>query len=172
MSRKDLTGLGEINALLGRGTEYEGKLTFEGRVRIDGRFSGSIFSDDVLILGDGAEVRADVDVGTLIVRGGELWGQVKARQLVELHAPGRVHGDIHTPQLFIDKGVFFDGTCTMTDTEVHDLSGSSPPTPIPGSYSALAEPEPDDDDDVADEDADLDADTQVSSRSSDGEGSG
>jgi len=123
MSRKDLTGLGEINALLGAGTEYEGKLTFQGRVRIDGTFRGEIFSDDMLILGDGAEVHASVDVGTLIVRGGELWGDVTARQLVELHAPAKVHGDIHTPQLFVDKGVVFEGRCTMTGAEVHELDG-------------------------------------------------
>ena len=43
MSQKDLlTGLGEIHALLGRGTEFEGVLAFEGRVRIDGRFKGRI----------------------------------------------------------------------------------------------------------------------------------
>jgi cytoskeletal protein CcmA (bactofilin family) len=122
MTQKDLTGLGEINALLGRGTEYEGKLTFEGRVRIDGRFRGEIFSGDVLILGDGADVEADIEVGTLIVRGGVLRGQVKASQLVEIHVPGVVHADLHTPQLFIDKGVVFDGRCVMSDTDVRDLA--------------------------------------------------
>ena len=76
MDRTDVAGLGEINALLGRGTEYEGKLTFTGRVRIDGHFRGEIFSDDVLILGDGADVEATVQVGTLIVRGGRLDGSV------------------------------------------------------------------------------------------------
>lgn len=115
MAQKDLTGIGEINALLGRGTEYEGKLVFEGRVRIDGRFVGEIHSDDLLILGEGAEVRARVRVGTLIVRGGVLVGDVVARQLVEIHAPGQVRGDITTPQLFIDKGVVFEGRCTMGD---------------------------------------------------------
>ncbi len=115
MAQNDLTGLGEINALLGRGTEYEGKLTFLGRVRIDGKFTGEIFSDDVLILGEGAEVRAAIEVGTLIVRGGALWGNVRASQLVEIHAPGRVYGNITAPQLFIDKGVVFEGQCTMAD---------------------------------------------------------
>ena len=36
---------GELNALLGRGTRFEGKLTFEGRVRIDGHFVGEVFSE-------------------------------------------------------------------------------------------------------------------------------
>jgi cytoskeletal protein CcmA (bactofilin family) len=121
MSQKDLTSLGEINALLGRGAEFEGKLTFTGRVRIDGRFRGEIFSDDVLILGDDAEVHADIEVGTLIVRGGTLHGNVRASQLVEIHSPGKVHGNIHAPQLYVDRGVVFDGRCTMSDTEIHEM---------------------------------------------------
>lgn len=121
MPQKDLTGFGELHALLGRGTEYEGKLAFEGRVRIDGRFQGQIFSEDVLILGDGAEVDATIEVGTLIVRGGTLRGAVIASQLVEIHAPAVVHADVHTPQIFIDKGVVFDGKCTMSDTRIDPL---------------------------------------------------
>ena len=113
MPQNDLTGLGEINALLGRGTEFDGKLNFVGKVRIDGKFTGEIFSDDVLIIGEGAEVRAEIEVGTLIVRGGALHGNVRATQLVEVHSPARVYGDIHAPQLFIDKGVVFEGKCTM-----------------------------------------------------------
>jgi cytoskeletal protein CcmA (bactofilin family) len=51
---------GEINTLLGRGSAFEGKLTFEGTVRIDGKMSGEIFSDDVLVVGEGAEVKAKI----------------------------------------------------------------------------------------------------------------
>ena len=35
----------EINAFLGSGTVYNGDLSFEGAVRIDGVFNGSITSD-------------------------------------------------------------------------------------------------------------------------------
>lgn len=113
MAETDLTGLSEINALLGAGTEYEGKLVFQGRVRVDGRFVGEIRGSDVLILGATADVTAHIDVGALIVLGGTLRGDVVAHRLVELHAPGAVHGDIETPQLFIDKGATFSGKCTM-----------------------------------------------------------
>ncbi|MCA9605610.1 MAG: polymer-forming cytoskeletal protein [Myxococcales bacterium] len=110
---QDLTGLGEIQALLGRGTSFEGILSFEGRVRIDGRLTGKVFSEGILILGDGAEVDAEIEVGTLIVRGGTLRGNVVARQLIEIHAEGAVHGDITAPQIDIDKGCVFEGKCTM-----------------------------------------------------------
>src|SRR5206468_555182 len=101
-------GDGEINALLGKGTDFQGKLTFEGKVRIDGKFSGEIFTDDILIIGEGAEVKAEVDVNTLIIKGGTVTGNVRARQLVEIHSPGRLLGNVTTPSLFIDKGVVFE----------------------------------------------------------------
>jgi cytoskeletal protein CcmA (bactofilin family) len=120
MAKDDLTGIGELHALLGRGTKFHGKLTFEGRIRIDGEFSGEVFSDDILILGENAEVRAEIDVGTLIIRGGSLWGNVRASQLVEIYAPSRVFGDIQTSQIFLDKGVVFEGNCTMLEKEASD----------------------------------------------------
>lgn len=143
MADTDLTGLSEINALLGAGTEYEGKLVFQGRVRVDGRFAGEIHGSDVLILGATADVRADVHVGALIVLGGTLRGNVVARRLVELHAPGVVHGDIETPQLFIDKGATFTGSCTMGSgpAEVHALEPAPSPVPV-AAVQALRPDEP------------------------------
>ena len=103
----------EITALLGRGTRFEGKLYFEGRVRIDGTFSGEIKSDDTLIIGDGAEVHAEIDVATVIVRGGIVHGNVRAKNSLEIHAPAKMIGNIHSPSLFIDRGVEFQGSCRM-----------------------------------------------------------
>lgn len=120
MARADLTGIGEIQALLGTGSQFEGKLTFEGRVRVDGKFRGEIFSDDVLVLGEHAEIHAAIDVGTLIMRGGTLHGDVRASHLVELYSPARVYGNIEAPQLFLDKGVVFEGKCTMPTEDKHD----------------------------------------------------
>lgn len=114
---KDLTGIGELQALLGQGARFEGKLTFEGRVRIDGELEGEITTDGVLILGESAKVRANVEAGTLIVRGGTLWGDVRATRLVEIYAPAHVHGNIQAPQLFLDKGVTFEGNCTMLEQD-------------------------------------------------------
>ena len=103
----------EITALLGRGTSFEGKLHFEGRVRIDGIFKGEIKSDDTLVIGDGAEVHAEIDVATVIVRGGVVHGNVRAKTAIEVHAPGRLVGNIQSPSVFIDRGVEFQGSCRM-----------------------------------------------------------
>lgn len=105
----------EITALLGGGTRFEGKLSFDGTVRIDGSFVGEISSNDILIVGDGADVRAEIRVGTLIVQGGVVRGDIVARDLVEIHHPGQVHGNIVSPSLCIDKGVIFEGQCRMVE---------------------------------------------------------
>lgn len=127
------------NALLGRGSDFQGKLTFEGEVHIDGRFTGEIFSEGTLVIGEGADVQAEIRVGTVIVRG-NVTGNITATDGVELHAPASLRGNITSPALHIDKGVFFDGACQMT-------SGSStarqtgPRTTIPQAQAAALQPQ-------------------------------
>lgn len=101
----------DLNALLGRGSEFEGKLTFEGTVRIDGRFTGTVVTKDTLVVGEGAQVNAEVTCGTLIVHG-TVTGNVKAAT-VELHPPARVNGNIETGALIVARGVTFNGNCKM-----------------------------------------------------------
>jgi cytoskeletal protein CcmA (bactofilin family) len=120
---------GEINTLLGRGSEFEGKLTFEGTVRIDGKIKGEIFSDDILVVGEGAEVQCEISVGVVIVEG-NVTGNIRAKRAVELHAPAKVKGNIVTPSLFIDKGVIFEGNCKMEGVETLTTNRpSGPPQP-------------------------------------------
>lgn len=106
----------ELNALLGKGSEFDGKLAFEGTVRIDGTFSGEITTSDTLIVGDGAKVQAEITCGTIVVHG-EIGGNIRATRAVELHTPARVRGDITSPSLMIERGVVFEGHSKMEDVE-------------------------------------------------------
>ena len=116
----------EITALLGRGTRFEGKLLFDGRVRIDGFFRGAIRSDDTLVIGDGAEIDAEIDVANVIVRGGTVTGQIRARKSIELYVPAHVTASLHAPSVFIDKGVHFEGTCKMAPIDDNSAGGKAP----------------------------------------------
>lgn len=116
--------MGEITTLLGRGASFEGKLTFEGTVRIDGKFKGEVFSDDVLVIGEGAVVEAEIDIGEVIIQGTVI-GNVKAKRSIEIHAPGRVKGDLTTPSLQIDKGVIFEGRSFMENVTAQ-TKGAAP----------------------------------------------
>lgn len=130
LKREDLISspgsAGDLNALLGRGSDFEGKLTFEGTVRIDGKFTGTIVTNDVLVVGEGAKVSAEVTCGSVIVHG-EINGNVRAKNGVELHQPAKMRGNIETPSLMIEKGVVFEGQCKMEGIE----KGAAKPAPSP-----------------------------------------
>lgn len=119
---------GEITTLLGRGSQFDGKLTFDGTVRIDGRFKGEVFSDDVLVIGESAHVEAEIDVGEIIIQG-TVVGNVTAKRSIEIHAPARVKGDLHTPSLQIDKGVIFEGRSFMETAQQSAKAAGGPPQP-------------------------------------------
>jgi cytoskeletal protein CcmA (bactofilin family) len=120
---------GDLNALLGRGSEFEGKLTFEGTVRIDGKFTGTIVTNDVLVVGEGAKVNAEITCGTIVVHG-EINGNVKAKNAVELHHPAKMRGNIEAPSLMIEKGVMFEGTTKMEGLGKDSSKPVSAPAPV------------------------------------------
>jgi len=136
----------ELNALLGRGTRYEGKLYFEGRMRIEGIFTGEIRGSDVLVIGEGAEIEANIEVGVCIVTGGTVRGSLRARDAIELHAPGVVLGDLHAPNVFIDRGAQFEGSCKMAPLDATPTPPPAAPQPDPPPAApeptAFMEPEP------------------------------
>ncbi|QQR91602.1 MAG: polymer-forming cytoskeletal protein [Myxococcales bacterium] len=123
---QDLTGLGQLAALLGPETVFEGKLCFQDKVRIEGKVIGEIHGKGTLILAGNAEIQGQIHVGTLIMRSGTIRGNIHARSLVEAHEPARIEGDIHAPQILIEKGVVFEGKCTMPQAE----RGEPAPYPI------------------------------------------
>lgn len=106
----------QINAFLGKETEFEGKLSFKGAVRIDGRFTGEIYTDGTLIAGESAVMKSEIHVSHIIISG-EIRGNIIADKRIEIHAPGKVYGNIQAPVVVIDEGVIFEGNCRMQKTD-------------------------------------------------------
>jgi len=132
MSRREEMNSTEINALLGRGSSFEGKLTFEGTVRIEGSFSGEIHTSDTLVIGQGADVKAQIYAGNVIVSGGTVTGNIHAKNMIELEKEAKVRGDLETPALRIEKGVIFVGSCRMENLgqgRTAEAPAAAPPPP-------------------------------------------
>ncbi|MGD9762167.1 MAG: polymer-forming cytoskeletal protein [Candidatus Binatia bacterium] len=102
----------DVQAHLGVGSRVEGKLTFEGSVRIDGYVEGEISAQDTVIIGEGAEVTAHISASVIVVQG-RVAGDLDARKRVELQAPASLTGNISTPSLVMHEGVVFEGHCSM-----------------------------------------------------------
>lgn len=102
----------EVIAFLGKGTTFEGKMSFHGTTRIDGHFKGEIAADGNLIISNQGLVEADVHASSIMISG-EVHGNITADQRVDIHAPAKVFGDIQAPSVVIDEGVIFEGMTRM-----------------------------------------------------------
>ena len=102
-----------LNGFLDQGSHFKGELTFEETFRIDGKFEGTIPSGSELILGDSAEVTADIRVERVSINGA-LKGSVHATERIEIHPRARVTADLHAPVLKIEEGAYFQGSCDMS----------------------------------------------------------
>jgi cytoskeletal protein CcmA (bactofilin family) len=89
---------------------FRGLVAFRGDARIDGSFEGEVVAGGTLRLGEGARVRARIEVDELVVAG-VLEGRVDARRRVELLPGAHVQADLRTPRLVLAEGSFLHGCC-------------------------------------------------------------
>ncbi len=114
----------EINAFLGAGTSYQGKLNFQGSVRIDGTFQGEVTSEGTLVIGREAEVEGQIDVGQLVLSG-RINGEIKAKERVVLHKTANIFGSLQTPVLVVEEGAIIEGKITMGSHPVEPDAGAA-----------------------------------------------
>ncbi len=115
LRREDMTQPkrpGAGGALLGRGCRFDGKLTFEGTVQIDGEFIGSIDSPGHLIVSDGARIDGTVNVASAVVSGA-VKGKITTSGTLELHSTAKVDGELMVESLVIERGAHFQGEVKM-----------------------------------------------------------
>jgi len=105
----------EINAYLGKQTLFEGKMTFEGVFRLDGKFEGEIFEGGTLIVGETAVIKGKVGLDIIVING-LVEGDVHAKTRVEIHSTGKVYGTLFTPILTVNEGGILEGHCKMEGT--------------------------------------------------------
>jgi cytoskeletal protein CcmA (bactofilin family) len=108
----------DLKAFLEHGCEFEGKLTFSGVVRLNGKLRGDIESEDTLIVGESAEIDGTLNVGAAVIAG-RVTGDIKAKHRIEIHATGIVSGTIQSPTLVTHEGAQLMG-------QVHITSASQP----------------------------------------------
>ena len=101
-----------ISAIIEQGCKFEGNLSFHGVARISGIVTGSVFSNDTVIISEGAVVNADINANIIVIAG-SVKGTIKANSRVEIIKPARFEGTITAPSLIVEEGVIFHGTTKM-----------------------------------------------------------
>ena len=122
----EIKGTEHIATTLGRETNFSGSMRFTASLKIDGEFEGEIESSGFLYIEEGAEVRADIKVRSIVI-GGVVHGNIIATEKLEMLATGQVFGNVTISKLKIADGVVFEGKCEMIkDPDEVDIFSSSP----------------------------------------------
>jgi len=99
------------SSCIGRGTRISGKVEFRDLARIEGEAEGEITGDEIEIAAS-AVVMARITANRLKV-GGQVNGEIVARERLELMPTARLRCPITTPALVVGEGAQFDGDCKM-----------------------------------------------------------
>ena len=120
----------KVDTLVGNKTVFEGKLNAYGGIRIDGTVKGEIECQGVLVVGNAGKIEANITSDSAII-GGEVIGNITAKDRLEIISQGRVVGDIATSHLVIADGVIFEGSCRMlADGTAKSSADKKGPAPI------------------------------------------
>ena len=105
-----------IDTLIGVHSVFTGNLSFEGAVRIDGRFEGNIQSekDGTLIVSEGAFIKGEVNVPNLVLHG-DINGNVCASHSLKIGVKGVLNGDVEYKVITLEEGSAINGRCTRID---------------------------------------------------------
>ncbi len=110
MARSEIVS--KVSGFIDKDTVIEGDISFRESFRIDGTFKGRILAGTNLIIGESADVDAEIEVSNIAING-KIKGTIKAKEKAEVFSQGWVIGKLITPKLVIEEGAFFQGTCQM-----------------------------------------------------------
>ena len=105
-------------SFFGSGPELSGEISFREMLRVNGHIAGTIYSKiGTLIVDNSATVQANIEVGVAIVSG-TVYGDIVARDRVEIGPTAKIYGNIWTRSISIKDGAVFDGICTMLQEQL------------------------------------------------------
>jgi len=110
--KEEVVAYDKVETLIGSGTHFQGVITAQGTVRIDGAFTGEIKTQGDIVIGDDGVLEANIEARNILIAG-EIKGNLQAKGKIEITPTGKVFGDIKVKNLIIDEGAVFRGSCIM-----------------------------------------------------------
>jgi cytoskeletal protein CcmA (bactofilin family) len=111
----------EVETVVGPSVNVEGDFASEGNIVVKGTVSGSVFTSKHLTVEMGAKIVANVRAGSATIAG-EVKGNMKVKESLELTSTSKVIGDIDVKNLKIESGAILYGKVTMAGVETSEKS--------------------------------------------------
>ena len=106
-----------LRSSLGHDTVVNGRLSFTVPTRIDGTLRGEVRASEMLVVGEDAVVEGEIRALKLLVLG-QVRGDVRGAERVEIGTGGRLIGTVETHSLVVQEGGCLDGDCRIAPPRV------------------------------------------------------
>lgn len=100
-----------VETVLGESAVFEGNISCEGSIKIEGVFKGDVKVDRTLVIGPNGSVTGDINAGGVIIFG-EVKGKIDAGS-VEIKSTGKLAGEILIETLITEAGGAMSAKCEM-----------------------------------------------------------
>jgi len=122
-----------IDTLIGEHSHFNGELSFEGAVRIDGKFEGNIRStnEGTLIVSEEAQIIGEVDVPNLLLHG-TVRGNVRSTKSLKIGPTGRLNGDVEYSVVSLAEGAAVNGRCNRIEDKERIKQAAKTSTTVSG----------------------------------------
>jgi cytoskeletal protein CcmA (bactofilin family) len=113
------------STLIGASIKIKGQISGNEDLIVDGMIDGKIeLKNHHLIVGPAGRIKADVSARRVTIRG-EIRGNVRGHEMIQIDKTGKVVGDIVTPKIIIEEGAAFTGGIQMGETQTMEKHSSS-----------------------------------------------
>jgi cytoskeletal protein CcmA (bactofilin family) len=102
----------KIDTIIGPSSNIEGKINATGTVRIDGKYTGDIFTDEDVLVGENGVINGNINSRNVSISG-KVDGNIICNGLLEILPTGHLDGDIEVKKISISDGAIFKGKCSM-----------------------------------------------------------
>lgn len=106
---------GEHYSVVSAECYFQGTLSVQGSLRVDGTLEGSVDNARHVIVGTEGKIMGDV-TAQIVVCGGTIEGNVCA-DMLEVLAPASIKGDIRAKKMIVEEGGRIEGLCSIGGAE-------------------------------------------------------
>lgn len=102
----------EYGTVIGQDAQFKGDLSFQGGVRVDGQFEGTIQTAGRVLVSKAGRLKAEVKAGQVVLEG-QVEGNVSAEERVEIRGSANLKGDVKATRLLVAEGATWVGRCEV-----------------------------------------------------------
>ncbi|MBB6638195.1 bactofilin family protein [Cohnella thailandensis] len=119
----------KTDTLIGEGTVFDGKISSQASIRLEGEVNGDIDCEGDVIIGEKGLARSNVTARDIVLAG-RIAGNVTAKGKLIIKSSGVLQGDLQAAELSVEPGGVLHGTSRM---EIKGVAEPAPAAAIPQS---------------------------------------